>query len=348
MSSASPAQAEPPWLLSWQSWLSIGAPVPLLLASVALSAALATCWAFRYRWSTRLSVRGRTALVTGAARGLGLETAKRLAELGAAHVILVDVARELDAQSRDVRGAASEDPPRVTAVPGCDVASKPCLDALERRARAALLEGEHVSVLVNCAGVVSGRPFLQLDEATFDRVVAVNLGAQFALLRRFLPAMLERNDGAVVGVSSLMGLMGGAQLADYAASKFGVVGLYESLRLELAAYSGVSLVTVCPYVIDTGMFDGAFEGTPLTRLVATVLPPLSARDAACRLVRALERGQTVAVVPELFAPLINVVRCLPSPVYELVLGLMGAVDGMRTFRGRGLPQAVWGASEKQE
>ena len=136
-----------------------------------------------------------------------------------------------------------------------------------------------------------------------------------------------------------MGLMGGARLSDYAASKFGLVGFYESVRMELAndaRASGVSVVTVCPFAVSTGMFDGIFEGSRWNRFVRFCFPPLSAKYTAACVLGAAERRQPLAMVPFYLGPLIWATRCLPDPFYDWVVGLAGGRTGMDTFRGPGL------------
>jgi len=91
---------------------------------------------------------------------------------------------------------------------------------------------------------------------------------------------------------------------------------------------------LCPYVVDTGMFAGAFEATWRTRLVKRVFPFLSSEAVAKAVVYTAERRVSVTkAVPWFFGPLINVVRCLPSPLYEIALGMMGGAEGMHSFVG---------------
>ena len=116
-----------------------------------------------------------------------------------------------------------------------------------------------VSILVQNAGLVIGDPVDEVAADAVEELVSVNLTAHFRLLRQFLPGMLARDDGVVVSVSSMMGLMGGSRLAPYCASKWALVGLDEALRMELRERraGGVRTLLVCPYVVRTGMFAGA-------------------------------------------------------------------------------------------
>lgn len=88
--------------------------------------------------------------------------------------------------------------------------------------------------------------------------MTVNCESNFWTVRDFLPSMLERNKGQIVTIASACGLSGLARLPDYCASKFGQVGFSEALRSELKAQGkNITCTTVCPYVINTGMFEGA-------------------------------------------------------------------------------------------
>ena len=120
-----------------------------------------------------------------------------------------------------------------------------------------------VDVLVNNAGIVSGRPLLELSDERIERTFAVNTLALFWTSKAFLPAMTARGSGHIVTVASAAGLIGTARETDYAASKFAAVGFNEALRLELRRSApGVKTTLVCPYYIDTGMFDGRQDAVP--------------------------------------------------------------------------------------
>ena len=136
----------------------------------------------------------------------------------------------------------------------CDVSDREQVYARADEVRAAAGD---VDVLVNNAGVVSGRPLLELSDEAIERTFGVNTLALFWTTRAFLPAMKARGSGHVVTVASAAGLIGTARETDYAASKFAAVGFNEALRQELRrGASGVRTTVVCPYYIDTGMFKG--------------------------------------------------------------------------------------------
>lgn len=182
----------------------------------------------------------RVALVTGGASGMGRATARRLARDGFA-VALAD----LDAPGAEAVAAELGDRALVIRTDVREVA------ACEAAVRAAVNWGGQLDVLVNAAGVWAEGDPAEVDEATFDWVVDVNLKGTFFMCRFALPE-LERTEGCIVNVSSDAGLHGSSDAAVYAASKGGVTLLTKSLALQLAP-RGVRVNAVCPGDVDTAM-----------------------------------------------------------------------------------------------
>lgn len=145
-----------------------------------------------------------------------------------------------------------------------------------------------------------GKPLAELTDEQITRTMGVNCLAHFWLARGFLPQMEAANDGVVVGMSSLMGLMSGAALTDYCASKHAVVGFMESLRLGLRRRKrwGVSTLTVCPFAVDTGMFSGIFRSDASDSFVRrTLFPLLTGEAVARRVVDAVRARESLVVMP---------------------------------------------------
>lgn len=118
-----------------------------------------------------------------------------------------------------------------------------------------------VDILINNAGIVQGKEFMSLNEKLVSKQFIVNMESHFWITKEFLGPMLKNNSGQLVSIASMAGLLGQANLTDYCAAKFGAVGFMESLRVELKKNnSNVVCTTICPYFINTGMFDGATTG----------------------------------------------------------------------------------------
>jgi NAD(P)-dependent dehydrogenase (short-subunit alcohol dehydrogenase family) len=186
---------------------------------------------------------GRTAVVTGAASGIGRATAIRLAAEGAS-VMCLDVdeagARRTAGEIESAAGQA--------AAYGCDVSDPEQVTATAQRL---LADFGDPYVVCNIAGVVSASPLAGLDYAEWQRVIGINLTGTFLICQAFMPA-LERTGGNIVNIGSRLGVNGRAYRAAYCASKAGVHLLTKALALEFAE-QGVRVNAVLPGATRTGM-----------------------------------------------------------------------------------------------
>lgn len=249
----------------------------------------------------------RTAVVTGAASGLGRLLTLELARRG------VDVA----AWDRDAEGL--KDLPARTFV--VDVTDRAAV------AEAAQATGP-VDLLINNAGVVSGRSLLDTSDEQIERTFAVNTLAAFWTTKAFLPAMLAADRGHLVTIASAAGLIGVNGLADYSASKFAAVGFHEALRMELRSQkSRVRTTVVCPFFIDTGMFAGVRTKVPW------LLPILKPEAVVKTIVRAIARGRRRVILPW-FVYSVLWLRGLPVAALDFLADLFGINHAMDRFTGR--------------
>ena len=177
----------------------------------------------------------RTAVVTGASRGIGLAVAQSLAPRGWRVAMVARGGAALSDAAHAIGGNAL--PLR------CDVRDRTALRELTDR----VLEtfGGAPDVLVNSAGVFAIAPMRTIEPETFEQAIDANLVAPFRLIRAFLPAMLERGSGHVVSIGSIADHVGLPGNSGYAASKFGLRGLHEVLRAELVG-TGVRSTLVSP------------------------------------------------------------------------------------------------------
>jgi 2-deoxy-D-gluconate 3-dehydrogenase len=241
------------------------------------------------------SLAGRTAVVTGGGRGLGAGISEALLAAGADVVVLArrEVPEEL-AKTAARLGRAIEH----VAV---DLADADAVDAAVDE----VLARHRVDVLVNNAGVQERHPAAEFPLEAWDRVLDVNLRVVFRLAQRFGGPMLERGEGAIVNLASLLSFQGGLNVAAYAASKGGVAQLTKALANEWAA-RGVRVNAVAPGYMATDMNE-ALLNDPVR------LEQLSVRIPAGRWGRPEDIG--------------NVVVFLASPAAAYVHGQVLAVDG---------------------
>ena len=261
-------------------------------------------------------VAGATLLVTGGGSGLGRRMALAAARRGS-RVVIWDMDAAAGAAVRDeIRAAGGR-------------ADAQYVDVTDRDAvKAAAVEAGAVDVLVNNAGVVSGQRLLDATEDAIERTINVNVLALYWVTRAFLGGMAERRRGTVVTVASAAGLVGVARQTDYSASKFAAVGFNESLRAELRAdHTDVNTLVVCPFYINTGMFDGVRTRWPL------LLPILEEEDVATRVLDAIEAGHRKLVLPPL-VNLLPVLRVLPAGVFDRLMDVLGVNRTMDHFTGR--------------
>lgn len=262
------------------------------------------------------SLAGARVLVTGGGNGLGRRMAIGAARRGATAVIWDRSAERAHAVADDIRAHGLP-------------AQAHVVDVTDREAvRAAAEETGPIDVVVNNAGVVSGRPLLETPDETVERTIAVNVLSLYWVTKAFLPGMIERRTGTVVTVASAAGLVGVARQTDYSASKWAAVGFTEALRGELRALgSPVRTLVVCPYYIDTGMFEGVRTRFPL------LLPILREGDVARTVLDGVERGRQQIVLPPLVR-ILPALRLLPVPAFDALLDGFGITQGMDHFTGR--------------
>jgi 3-oxoacyl-[acyl-carrier protein] reductase len=190
-----------------------------------------------------MNFEGKTAVVTGAARGIGLEIARTLAEGGAA-LVLVDVLEDdLQKAAEALDGAASV---RTYAVDVTDEA------AVEKMIDEVVEESGRLDVLVNNAGITRDDLLLRMDADEWDLVLKVNLKGTFLMTKHAARYMVRQKGGRIVNLASVSGLVGNPGQANYSASKAGVVGFTRTVARELAR-KNVTCNAVAPGFIDTEM-----------------------------------------------------------------------------------------------
>ena len=197
-------------------------------------------------------MQARTCLVTGAGRGIGAAVARRLSAGGHRVALTARSADELEKLAAELDGPSLVVPADVTDP-----------DAIERVFAQVEAAWGPVEVLVLNAGAGTSAPIARVTDADWQRMLDLNLTAPFRMLRRAVPAMVERGYGRVVAVASVAAKRGEPYIAAYTASKHGLLGLVRSAAQELAR-TGVTVNAVCPAYVDTPMTDATVASISAT------------------------------------------------------------------------------------
>jgi len=262
---------------------------------------------------------GKNALVTGGAMGMGKSLAGLLLREGA-RVAIVDV-RDAELES------AREELARLGDVAAfkCDVTDRLAVYTLADRVRE---EFGTIDLLVNNAGIVKAHPLMDKPDELIELTVAVNLLAHFWTMKAFLPDMLARRSGHIVNMASAGGILGVPYISDYCASKFGAIGLTESIRqeLKLLGFKKIKVSYVCPNTVGTGMFAGnkPVKGTKM----------LEPEDVTTRIILGIKRGKERIYIPSSVYSAALLKAILPVPAMDLTSRLMGIATSSKAMTGR--------------
>lgn len=190
-------------------------------------------------------LKGKCAIVTGSSRGIGKAIAKKLASQG---VNIVLNYRSSDEEALEVENELKEYGVEVLKVKA-DISK---LNEVEHLIKAAKEKFNKIDIMVNNAGVTIDNLLIRMKEEDFDNVINVNLKGVFNCLKVITPVMLRQRCGAIINISSVVGLTGNAGQVNYAASKAGVIGMTKSLAKELGS-RGITVNAVAPGFIETDM-----------------------------------------------------------------------------------------------
>lgn len=265
-------------------------------------------------------IAGKNILITGAASGIGKLMAFKLGQLGA-RLYLWDYHQEnLDATVAALK--AANYPAQGFVV---DLSNK---EAVNQVAQETLTAALSIDIIINNAGIVVGKTLLEASDEDIQRTFDVNTFALFWVVRAFLPGMIERNRGHIVTVASAAGISGNAKLVDYCSSKFAAVGFDEALRVELRRLkTKIRTTVVCPYYIDTGMFEGVKTRFP------RLLPILKPDYVVKRIVHAIQTNKSRLIMPKMIH-VIYPARILPTGLFDAIQRFFGVNETMDDFVGR--------------
>jgi short-subunit dehydrogenase len=263
--------------------------VPVALFGAAAFAGIAWSLALR-RQQADYTFRGKTALVTGGSRGLGLAIARELASEGARVIIC---ARREDELERARLQIAREHGASITTYV-CDVREPDDVNFMVSRITAA---GQPIDILVNNAGVIQSQPFDLATAADFQESIATHFWGPYNLIRACLPHMKRQGHGRIVNISSIGGRVAIPHLLPYSVGKFALSAFSDGLNAELAE-SNIVVTTVSPGLMRTGSHRTVVvrgqherEATWFGMSVATPLTSMNAERAARSIVQACREGR---------------------------------------------------------
>lgn len=263
------------------------------LSQLALIVAAILALARLMRTQRALSFARRTAIITGGSRGLGLELARQLADEEARLVLVARNEAELESAARELEARGA----RVLTL-ALDVTDE---DAPLIAVREAVKKFGTLDLLINNAGQIQVGPLEHMSEGDFEQLLDLHVRAPLRWMRASAPYLKKSKSGRIVNIASFGGLVPVPHMAPYVTSKFGLVGLSDALRTELAK-DGVAVTTVCPGTIRTGSHVAArFKGRhkseyKMFKLAATLMG-VSAPHAAKLILDAARHGDPIITFP---------------------------------------------------
>ncbi|HLR70557.1 MAG TPA: 3-ketoacyl-ACP reductase [Pseudogracilibacillus sp.] len=196
---------------------------------------------------------GKKAIITGAGKGIGRATAKALAKEGVSLGLIARTEADLKKVAEEVKNDAIS-----VSIATADVASN---EQVNTAAEHILEELGTVDILINNAGIAKFGGFLELDVEEWERIIQVNLLGMYYVTRAVLPTMIKQKSGDIINISSTAGEKGGPVTSAYSASKFGVLGLTESLAMEARKHDiRVTALTPSTVVTDLAIDQGLVKG----------------------------------------------------------------------------------------
>ncbi|RMX80691.1 hypothetical protein D0869_07364 [Hortaea werneckii] len=306
---------------------SIGAPGDSIqvLSTTFYASLITALWLFgfldrkiAYGQPRELDWENEVVVITGGAGGLGKIMAEMYGMRGVS-VALLDV-REPEWESEGMAGVKFY---------RCDVGKR--TDAEKAKGQIEKDLGP-VTILINNAGIVNGKPLLQLSDEDIQRNFNINLLSHFHTLRTFLPSMLaSETGGTIVTVASVLGKLGASSLSDYTSAKAGLIAMHNSLLAELKSTSApagaqkIRTILVTPGQLSTPLFAGV--KTP-SSFFGPVVEPV---ELAKEIVRMVDAGESGNISMPLYARWIEWLHVLPAGLQRVARQMAGIDDAMEGF-----------------
>jgi NAD(P)-dependent dehydrogenase (short-subunit alcohol dehydrogenase family) len=260
------------------------------------------------RGATEVTLQNQVVVITGASSGLGRAASVELARLGCRVVLAARRVAELERTAALCRAAGGD-----TLVVPTDVTDPAQIQAL---VSAALQKWHRIDVWINNAGVTMVGLLQQGPVTDHERVIETNLMGPIHAARAIVPVFIEQRSGTMINVASILGKVGQAFVPSYTISKFGLRGLSETLRVQLADYPDIHVCTLLPYAIDTPHFESGANA--YGRAARAMQPVQSPERVASAMVSLIQRPRRELHVPR-YAAIGFVVHWLFPRTTERVL-----------------------------
>jgi len=261
---------------------------------------------------------GKTVLVTGGASGIGKIMGRIALEKGARLIIWDINQHNLESAKIELSKVGQVDAFVV------DISDK---EQISKAAKEVIETIGGVDILINNAGIVVGKYFHEHSTAEITKTIDINAVAPMLVTNEFLLTMLEKNSGHICTIASSAGLISNPKMAVYAASKWAALGWSDSLRLEMKQLKkNISVTTVTPYYINTGMFDG----------VRSLIPILKPEKVARKVIRGIEKNRPIVSMPWSMRLVRFGQGIMPIWFFDWFIGrVMGIYRTMEHFKGHG-------------
>ncbi|XP_054841442.1 epidermal retinol dehydrogenase 2-like [Eublepharis macularius] len=268
------------------------------------------------------NVAGEIVLVTGSANGIGKQIALNFARLGAI-LILWDIDEQ---GNEDTAELMKRNGALAVYTYKCDCSKREEIYAVADQVKK---EVGDVNILINNAGILNGKNFIDLLDSEIEETLDVNIKAHFWTCKAFLPAMISCNHGHLVTISSTGGLTGANKLSDYCASKWAETGFLEAVAFELqaAGKKGIKTTIVFPYYVDTEMVTGVITTRPC------LYPILDVEYVGRKIVDAILKEKFYLFIPP-WVCFATLKIFLPTKVIFLLVEYFGIFNNLDHFKGR--------------
>lgn len=267
-----------------------------------------------------MDFKNKIVLITGGCSGIGKIMGRKSLERGCQKLIIWDINEDGLAKTKEEFASLGGE----VFIFKVDISN---LDSIKINSQRVRTEVGSVDILINNAGVVVGKYFHEHTHEQIEKSMLINSNAPMHITLEFLTGMILKNSGAICNIASSAGLISNPKMSVYAASKWAAIGWGDSVRLEMKQLKkNVSVTTIMPFFINTGMFDG---------VKSKVLPILEPERTSERILKAIENETKMLAMPLPYWFIRLSQGLLPIPAFDWVMeNVFGIYDTMKEFTGR--------------